>query len=215
MKHTMALRQLWGIFPLASLPHDVAQWLETLAEQPPLKPTGAFIDSQAREQLMTYRCDHDKIVDLASIKLVDDADGKKIGDIVDKDAKGYTVLGRLATVEHPPTSSVPRFNQDITVLLAPVSGDRASEIMRVFYKIAKPYYRITDALSNHPPLSTFMSVNAVLDVKTQTVVDFQEADVSYASFKGNAVISEDPVANRITFKAYIANGGFTVMGDIR
>ncbi|OUV22942.1 MAG: hypothetical protein CBC55_02565 [Gammaproteobacteria bacterium TMED95] len=78
------------------------------------------------------------------------------------------------------------------------------------FTLKRAYYKASPSLKKH--FDTFMSVDAILCLNTNTVIDFTQVDKDYGNLQSSdsAVISQ--TEDTITFKAYVANGGFNVSG---
>ncbi|WP_155761674.1 hypothetical protein [Alteromonas mediterranea] len=90
------------------------------------------------------------------------------------------------------------------------SGIDAELVTDLMFTIKRAYYKASPSLKKH--FETFMSVDAVLCLNTNTVIDFKPVDNDYGNLQSSdsAVISQ--TEDTITFKAYVANGGFNVCG---
>ena len=150
----------------------------------------------------TYQCDTDGNVILSSITPSEKSvEYTTAGEVLAKNENTYTVSGVMNVIDGAATLI-------FAMMMNPGGVELVTDAM---FTLKKAYYRAAPSLKKD--FQTFMSVDAVLCRETETVIDFTTAPRDYGSESKDvtAVLLEDD--KTITFKAFVANGGFNVAGS--
>lgn len=162
-------------------------------------------DSGMTQAPFSYECDSKGNVDISSVKPLNTPIEDVIpGQILSSTDEVTTVSGILNDMGKGQATIV-------FCIMSSAGAEGVSLINDSLLTLSQAYYRADEGLTKE--FSTFMSVDAVLSKETKTVIDFTKADADYGNLNqdSSAIIKEDD--KTITFKAYVANGGFNVCGQ--